>query len=70
MVDECFGIHSDSFLVGKKITKILFLVWYVVMDIKYLYIVLSLKEILEYHRQKTIFHYSTVRDKKGTGYNT
>lgn len=40
------------------------------MDIKYLYIVLSLKEILEHHRQKTIFHYSTVRDKKGTGYNT
>lgn len=69
MAGECFGIHSVSFLVGEKIIKILFLVWYVVMDIKYLYIVLAVKEILEHRGRKTVFHYSTVREKKGAAYN-
>ena len=66
---EYSGIHSDSFLLGKKklLVKILFMEWCVVMDIKYSYIVLALKEILEHNGQK--WSYSTLTEKKGTAYN-
>lgn len=62
VVGEYFCIHSDSSLVK---FRILFVVWYVVMDIKCT--VLALKEILEHHRQKKFS--SIVMEKNGIAYN-
>lgn len=62
VMGEYFCIHSGSFLVK---FRILFVVWYVVMDKKC--IVLALKDILEHHRQKKFF--SVVMEKNGTAYS-